>query len=297
VAVTGLHLLLTYECSFECDHCFVWSGPNARRGTMSVADLRTIVREGEKLGTVTNVYFEGGESFLYYPVVLAGLRIVRRAGLDAGIVTNGYWATSHEDALEWLRPIKEIGVRDLSVSHDAFHYGKDEEDRAAIAVRAAKRLGLPVTEISLRDPRPGTQARRGKVVTGGDIMFRGRAATKLVTGMPRKPWSSFDRCLDEDLRDPKRVHLDPFGHVHVCNGISIGNFRERPLSRILREHKPDANPICAPILRGGPAELVRAYRVPHGRAYVDECHLCDDARGKLRGRFPAILAPDQAYGA
>jgi MoaA/NifB/PqqE/SkfB family radical SAM enzyme len=294
--VNGLHLLLTYECPFECDHCFVWSGPNARRGTMSVADLRKIVREGKKLRSVTNVYFEGGESFLYYPLVLAGLRIVRDAGLDAGIVTNGYWATSHEDALEWLRPIRKIGVKDFSVSHDALHYGEDDEDRAATAVRAAKALGLPVTEISLRDPRPGTHARHGKVVTGGDIMFRGRAAKKLVRGMPRRPWSSFDRCFDEDLRDPKRVHIDPFGHVHMCNGISIGNFRERPLSRILRDYDPEADPICGPLLRGGPAELVRTYRVPHGPAYVDECHLCDDARRKLRERFPEILAPDQVYG-
>src|SRR3972149_4122167 len=113
MAVNGLHLLLTYECPFECDHCFVWSGPNAQRGTMSLADLRKIVREGKKLRSVTNGYFEGGESFLYYPLVLAGLRIVRDAGLDAGIVTNGYWATSHEDALEGLRPIKGVGGRGL----------------------------------------------------------------------------------------------------------------------------------------------------------------------------------------
>ncbi len=25
--LTGLHLLLTYKCIYECDHCFVWGSP------------------------------------------------------------------------------------------------------------------------------------------------------------------------------------------------------------------------------------------------------------------------------
>ena len=26
-SLSQLHLLLTGECKYECDHCFVWSGP------------------------------------------------------------------------------------------------------------------------------------------------------------------------------------------------------------------------------------------------------------------------------
>ena len=25
--LSGLHLLLTCQCTFECDHCFVWGSP------------------------------------------------------------------------------------------------------------------------------------------------------------------------------------------------------------------------------------------------------------------------------
>jgi len=28
--VNGLHLLLTYQCNFECDHCFVYSHPKQK---------------------------------------------------------------------------------------------------------------------------------------------------------------------------------------------------------------------------------------------------------------------------
>ena len=33
--LSGLHLLLTYKCNYECDHCFVWGGPS-QKGTMAV---------------------------------------------------------------------------------------------------------------------------------------------------------------------------------------------------------------------------------------------------------------------
>jgi len=297
MAVTSLHLILTYECPFECDHCFVWSGPSAHRGVMSVEDLRTILREAKKVGTVTSIYFEGGEAFLYYPVLLKGLRMARKAGLDVGIVTNGYWATSYEDALEWLRPFKSIGIMDLSISNDPYHYGADELNRAEVARRAARDMGLPASFIAIEEPTPGDrQGRQGGPVKGGALMVRGRAARNLAWKMGKRPWRTFDRCRHENLADPQRVHLDPFGFVQVCQGIAIGNFRDKPLSKILKGYRPRADPVSGPLLRGGPKALVEAYHIAHDRAYVDECHLCYAARSALRERFPYILAPEQVYG-
>ena len=37
--LNGLHLLLTYQCTFECDHCFVWGSP-WQTGTMTIAMIR-----------------------------------------------------------------------------------------------------------------------------------------------------------------------------------------------------------------------------------------------------------------
>ena len=42
---------------------------------------------------------------------------LRGADLRLGIVTNGYWAVSAEDAEEWLRPLSGL-IGDLSVSSD-----------------------------------------------------------------------------------------------------------------------------------------------------------------------------------
>jgi MoaA/NifB/PqqE/SkfB family radical SAM enzyme len=87
--LTGTHILLTLKCTNECDHCFLHCSPS-REATFTLGQLRTLIDQIKELGTVTVVYFEGGEPFLFYPLLLEGLRMVRAAGFDAGIVTNGY---------------------------------------------------------------------------------------------------------------------------------------------------------------------------------------------------------------
>ena len=65
-------------------------------------------------------------------------------------------------------------------------------------------------------------------------------------------WDGLRQCEHEDLRDPGRVHVDPHGNLHVCQGIVIGNLFERPLKQICEEYDPDAHPICHALLEGGP---------------------------------------------
>ncbi len=295
--ITGIHLLQTYKCNFECDHCFVYSRPDAK-GVMTIADIHQILNQAEHVESVKWIYFEGGEPFLYYPTMLWGLRTAKNYGFKTGIVTNAYWATSIEDAKEWLTPISEIGISDLSLSDDAYHYEENEENLARYAYEAAKELGLPVSIITIEDSKKYMKEIewKGRPVIEGKVMFKGRAIEKLAEGLPTKPWTEFNKCLDEDFVNQGRVHIDPFGYVHVCQGIVIGNMKQAPLSKMLEDFNPQKHPICAPILKGGPVELVRKYEVDHKEEYVDECHICYSARLKLRKNFPEILAPDQIYG-
>jgi organic radical activating enzyme len=297
MVITGVHLIQTYKCNFECDHCFIYSGPEAR-GVMKISDIHRILVEAKNTGNVEWIYFEGGEPFLYYQAMLWGLRKARDYGFKTGIVTNAYWATSVKDAEEWLKPISETGLSDLSVSDDAYHYGEAEENLAKHAYEAARSVGLSVGKITIEDPRKYMREIewKGKPIVEGRVQFKGRAVEKLVADLPRQPWSKFDKCLDEDFSNQSRVHVDPFGYVHVCQGITIGNVNQTPLSQLLTIFEPERHPICEPILKGGPAELARRYSIEHEEDYVDECHLCYSARLKLRKRFPAILAPDQVYG-
>lgn len=295
--LSGLHLLLTYQCTLECDHCFAWGSP-WQSGTMTLRDIRTILQQAETLGTVRWIYFEGGEPFLYYAVLLKGVQEAASMGFQTGIVSNGYWATGVEDALEWLRPFTGL-LQDLSISSDLYHWSDKFSLRAKNASVAAEQLGIPLGFISIAQIE-GTNAASviGKLPEGESaVRYRGRAAEKLVAQAARHPWSQFTECPFEDLREPGRVHADPFGNLHICKGISVGNLFHTPLREICETHDPDSHPITGPLLEGGPVELVRRYGLDHDASYADACHLCCEARSALRGRFPEILGPDQMYGA
>ena len=93
MTLSGLHLLLTYQCNLECDHCFVWGSP-WQSGTMTLDVIREALDQAADLGSVKWIYFEGGEPFLYYPVLLEGVRRAAGRGFKVGIVSNGYWATA-----------------------------------------------------------------------------------------------------------------------------------------------------------------------------------------------------------
>jgi hypothetical protein len=296
MSLTGVHFLLSYQCTHECDHCFVWASPRAG-GTITLEMLLDVLDQAQEVGTVDEIYFEGGEPFLFYPLMVEGIRCARERGFTTGVVTNCYWATAEPDAALWLEPLKQLEVADLSVSSDVFHAGEDDDPRPGFAVEAARRLGIDEAVITIDPPSlciaPGD---KGLPIVGGSVRFRGRAVRELVGDLPRRPWTDFDECPDEDFLEPGRVHVDGFGCVHLCQGLLLGNLRENRLEELLDAYDPHGHPIIGALEAGGPAELVRRYDLPHEDGYVDACHLCYEARALLRERFPDLLGPPQVYG-
>ena len=297
--LTEIHVLLTYQCTSQCDHCFLYSGPFAE-GIMTLSQLRRVLEESRKIGSVQWIYFEGGEPFLFYPLLLEGVGLARKMGFKVGIVTNAYWAISEKDAELWLRPLHELGLDYLSISDDLFHSQETEGSGAKRGLTAARNLGIPTSSICIRKPfveaLPGQGQDKGTSVIGGGAMFKGRAVEKLTAGLPGRSWYELTQCPHEELQSPSRVHVDPYGHIHICQGIIIGNMWQRPLSELVREYESEIHPISAPLLRGGPAALARQYNVDHEKEYIDECHFCYLVRCALLERFPSCLAPKQVYG-
>lgn len=291
--LSGLHILLTYQCTFECDHCFVWGSP-WQKGTLTFIQIEQILEQAKEAG-VTSIYFEGGEPFLFYAVLVKAVRKAADMGFSVGIVSNAYWANSAADAEEWLRPFAGH-LDDLTVSNDFFHCGESLGQRPHNALAAAKMLNIPTGTISIAQPDTDAKQTHGQIEEEGAVMVRGRAVKMLAEKATRHPWEGFDSCPHEDLREPGRVHLDPLGYLHICQGVSIGNVFETPLKEICEKYNADAHPICGPLLEGGPAALVTEYNLPHASSYADACHLCYEARTTLRERFPQVLTPDQMYG-
>ncbi|MDP8228969.1 MAG: radical SAM protein [Candidatus Electryoneaceae bacterium] len=296
--ITGLHLLLTYRCTYECDHCFVWSSPHAN-GTMTLAWAKDAVRQAAELGSVNSICIEGGEPFLFYPIMIEIARYARELGLGVSIVTNGYFGTSVEDALEWLKPLQDIGVSPMFISDDSYHSGiTASKTPADYAVEAAQQLGINSIPICIDPPTSVEDERNpGEAIMGGGVRFRGRAVDKLQDdSLPKRNWDCFNVCLDEDFDQVKRLHLDAYGNLYPCQGVVVGNLKRNSLAEVVQRYDPQTHPIIAPIHEGGPAELVRKYNLPLHGQYLDACHLCYLARKMLLKKYPEYLAPAQVYG-
>ena len=261
---------------------------------MTLATIRHILCEAKHLTSVTSIAFEGGEPFLYFGTLHAAVKMARGLGFDVAIVTNGYWATSEQDAMATLRLLARAKPK-LSVSCDRLHGGTKSNDQCDAIELAGQRLGLDVSVLRTANPICTDEAGLGY----GPVMFRGRAAERLAGQVPHAPWQTFTACPHETLEAPSRIHIDPLGYLHVCQGISIGNVMEQSLAEICEAYRPESHPIVGPLLAGGPAELARRHAVvpADGACYADAFHLCYATRLALRGRFPDSLAPGTMYGA
>ena len=107
------------------------------------------------------------------------------------------------------------------------------------------------------------------------VLYRGRAAELLASRVATKAWEQCTECPWEDLRHPERVHVDPFGNLHICQGISIGNLLECPLAKIMSDYDPDDHPIIGPLLVGGEGGMdsnrLKAILTPAGRLRRLKC--------------------------
>ena len=199
----GIHFLVTYRCTYACDHCFVWGSPDAE-GTMTLAQLASLIDQAAACGVET-VYFEGGEPMLAYPVVLAAADHARRRGLQWGMVTNCFWATSVEDARLWLEPCAKLGIADLALSSYAYFVDGADEAPLRNAVLAAQELGLPVGVLEVGAAAcldvPGLCLGRGCF----GIMCKGRAVRSSPPGEP----PGHPRRWSPAPRGPRRAAAGP----------------------------------------------------------------------------------------
>ena len=173
---------------------------------MTLAQLTSAIDQAAACG-VESVYFEGGEPTLAYPIVLAAAKHARERGLEWGMVSNCFWATSVEDAKVWLAPFADLGISDLSLSSYAYFVEDADESHLRNAALAAQELGLPmgVLEVGAAACLDVPGLCLGEDV--GEIMCKGRAAVELAPGRAARPPETLVTCPFEDFADPGRAHL------------------------------------------------------------------------------------------
>ena len=188
-------------------------------------------------------------------------------------------------------------MEDLTISSDLFHFSEKISQQSKYVKIVADQMNIPLGIICIEQPEYQTISSFGQISPeSSSIMYRGRAAEKLAQKAVFHPSRTYNTCPHENLKDPGRVHIDPYGNMHICQGISLGNLKITSINEICANFNPIKHPILGPLLEGGPFKLVEQYQLSCADAYADACQLCYEARKLLRKQFPDTLLPDQMYG-
>jgi hypothetical protein len=297
--LNSVHVILTYRCTRTCPHCFHFGSPDNEQ-VMTFAQMTRYIRAFSDVEGIGWVFFEGGEPTLYFPLLLEAIKAAKEVGLKAAVVTNGYWITSIRDTIPYFKRFRDVGLNALQISCDELHQNLRLNHLQADIVDVARKANVLCQYIGV-SPKPADQepaeARRGETIVSGHVAYRGRAAHRLLESQATWHWESFDECPHEELPDPYRLHVDPYGHVMVCQGIAIGNLERNGLGAIIKNYDPDQHPVVGPLIRGGPAALMKEHELDPHEGYVDACHLCYTARRQLRrGKKLTQLNPGVLYG-
>jgi MoaA/NifB/PqqE/SkfB family radical SAM enzyme len=294
-----IHILLTYTCPLRCKHCYVFGGPKAK-GRYTSGKLKDLLSQIEKVGSVHWIIFDGGEPFWHFPLLLAGIKYARQMGFKVGVITNGYFARTEETAVNFLRPIGQLGVSQLYISDDTFHYRSTKNTPAKRARQAAQGMGIPTTRINI-EMNPDAKGKNPGEIDGSPrfdsrMRFRGRATNLISNEMKTHNWQKLTRCPATDLDEPESLSIDPFGNVSICQGLTIGNALETSFSDVIKSYQIDNHPFLSALKDGGPALLASRFSIEPDHDFGDACHLCYEIRSSLVPSFPQYLAPRHVYG-
>lgn len=297
--VKQLHIILTYNCSLRCHHCYVYSDQRAT-GNISLGQISTYLNEGRKVPDLQWIFFGGGEPFTRYPLLLKAIQKARKLNYYVGVETNGYFARTKSSGIQFLRPLANLGVKEIRISNDFFHYKKVENSPAKHALEAAQELGMSSTLVRTSFPGNNNYSdlpaiSRAKVIDQ-EVMYIGRAAETQPLGQPLMDWKIFSECPREDLYSVERLFIDAYGYVQTCPGIAIGNAYQTPLNEIITNFDIHNHPILGPLLENGPSGLITDTTDNHEGQYIDACHCCYSIRHQIIDDYSEWLGPRHVYG-
>ncbi len=141
-----LAFMVTYGCNFKCAHCSVSSEPKllAKQALFEKLMLKAIDEAYYIPSIKVIILFTGGEPTLKPRLLKKGIKYAAEKGFIVRLVTNAWWASSEEGALEFLKELQELGLNELNVSFDDFHKHFIKESNMIYAVKAALKLEMKV---------------------------------------------------------------------------------------------------------------------------------------------------------
>jgi pyruvate-formate lyase-activating enzyme len=268
---SDIGIAITNRCNIECRHC-VSDCRLFGKEKLSETSIMDIIKQSARLNSVRSVVFTGGEPFLEYDTLIKSVSLCKTLGLEARVVTNGFWASTPSAAEQKLKELN--GLKIMNVSTDPFHQEFIPIDRIRTVIKSCHILGIKcIVHIShLNNPAFEIRAIRRQliglekyyIIHAEPVIPFGRAADLIdpllfyaynPTGMP---------CCAAD-----GPLIEANGDVmFCCGGLSLhpgnsllkgGNICDKTLNEI--KESADINPIIQLLRLRGPSGLVNLVRM------------------------------------
>lgn len=149
-------ILPTYNCTAACENCCFGSHPGIGE-RIPLPRILDCIKQAAALGTVRLICFSGGECFTLGPELVIAIAKATELGLATRCVTNGYWATSEQQAHALLEPLNRAGLHEINISTGDFHQQYVSPKKVVTGAVSAVRLGMrAVIVVELRKQRAFT---------------------------------------------------------------------------------------------------------------------------------------------
>ncbi|RLE88198.1 MAG: hypothetical protein DRJ67_02740 [Thermoprotei archaeon] len=331
---TSVGVLLSYKCTCECKHCMYACSPRWENRWISEEGLREVLEALAPsvvpasprgwVGVNEGLHLTGGEPFLNYDLLLAGVKLAESLGYPSVFVeTNCFWCVNDEVTRRRFKELREAGLEGVLISVNPFVVECVPYERIKRAITVAEevfgrenvlvyhevyrelldRLGVRGTlrfEEYLRRCCSLSLHALTLSFSPSILLPMGRLVYTLYELYERRPAKAFFRvsCLGE-LTRPWHVHVDCYYNYvpGYCAGISLGDARR--LEEIVGGVDLGDRPVLAALVRSL-GELYRLAVEGYGYTelrggYISPCHLCLDIRMHLAlevGGFKELQPPE-----
>lgn len=287
-AFASVYISITDKCNLHCRHCSERGGtvlPDAYE-----EDVLNWIDQIAYSKCAKNISFVGGEPFLCIEKLRNYIACASKKGLMTTVITNGYWATTQENAESIIKSIP--GLSCITVSSDRYHLEFIDKEIINNLVKACLKLKVMINiNITAASKEEGNEVKKiyeqflkSNVQIIVSPMFYWGAATKLVIEKFKYLHSIGELRSYCEIRNH---HIDSLGRVYACCGATLGNETNFLLLGNLKEESYDSiikkrncNPLFRFLDKSGPRGLAQLI---YNSTYYDEfkdleftqdCELC-----------------------
>lgn len=290
----NIALMQTFKCTIACQHCIMEAGPH-RKEEMRYEDSLDWLNQARSYreGYIQGLALTGGEPFYNLDLLQKVSSYGNKSGFTVSAVTNGFWATSRENAVSVLKSLPS--VRLLCISADQFHQKYIPFENIRNAAYAAEQCDIiysfAVCTPNFQDPQYLRILDELAEITGGDES-KVRISVTFPVGRAEVRSKSFDyelttappagacqmACSPVVFPDGKVMGcIGPVLKLDTDHPLILGNLKENSLTEIL--DRAESNTVLHAIRIWGPHKILSLLKERHSdlalpTEFIDNCN-CD----------------------